>query len=169
MPYYRFTIRTPLSPELALARIATLLRPPPDWYTQWREGFTRRPPDAPPFLGHVQGNEFRLQRDIRYRNSFLPRLHGRVLPAAQGAEVCIELRLHPLTAVFMGIWLSIAAGFLLLALSGPDADGIRFVLGGLFGFGILLVGLGFYPEAFKARRLLEQALQAAHERRPGPR
>jgi len=51
------------------------------------------------------GATFHMRRDIRYRNSFLPRVHGHVMFDPVGTRVRVTMRLHPVAAGFVLFWL----------------------------------------------------------------
>ena len=119
------------------------------------------------FVGAAKGDRFRVRRDIRYRNSFLPIVLGRVTAVPAGVRVEVTMFLHPIVAVFMLVWFS-GVGFAAWALLRTP----RHAPIGFFGavailmFGLVLVGTGFFSEARKARRLLERALTTPQPRTP---
>jgi hypothetical protein len=47
---------------------------------------------GPPFIGSVQDHSFRIRRDIRYRNSFLPLVWGHIVPTPTGTRVIVTVR-----------------------------------------------------------------------------
>src|SRR6202023_2158435 len=98
MPFYRFHIVTPLPADVAVERIRALTRDPPRFLESLRMALARRGSDSPPFLGSVHGHAFRLRRDIRCRNSFLPMVWGDVQPGLSGTQVSVTMFLHPLVA-----------------------------------------------------------------------
>src|SRR5258708_1689690 len=106
MPFYRFHIDTPLPVEIAVERIRAMTRDTPGFLEAWRLAFRRRGSGGPPFLGRVDGRAFRLRRDIRYRNWFLPLVWGDVQPGPASTEVRVTMFLRPLVAAFMLFWLS---------------------------------------------------------------
>jgi hypothetical protein len=110
-------------------------------------------PARAPFLGVVQDESFKIRRDIRYRNSFLPILRGRLTAHGLGTRVSVTMALHPLVAIFMGVWLGMV-GFGIFRV--PSSHSLIPV--GMFLFGVALPLAGFIPEAVKAKRLLSDAL-----------
>jgi hypothetical protein len=160
MPFYRFQIQSRLTTETILVRIRALVRESPGFWQSVRESLGRRPDDSPPFIGRVEGNRFRMRRDIRYRNSFLPQVHGSVVPNPVGANVKVTMYLHPLVVGFMLFWLgTVGLGALVGFTNQRESMGPALIPAGMFLFGIGLVVGGFYPEAYKARRLLEQGIR----------
>jgi hypothetical protein len=163
MPLQRFEIHSPLSTQTVLQRLQSLVRDEPGFMQVWKEAFGGRPKNSPPFFGVVAGNEFLMRRDIRYRNSFLPRVHGTVLAEpGGGSKVRVTMHLHPLIAVVMALWLAITGlGTLIAVFSMQRGAEVSLVPSALLAFGVVLVAVGFYPEARKARRVLEQAIADA--------
>jgi hypothetical protein len=159
MPFYRFQIESPLPTQTVLLRIRTLVREKPGFWQSIKESFGGRPAGSPPFIGKVEGDAFLMSRDIRYRNSFLPQVRGSVVSTSRGSRVLITMYLHPLVAVFMLFWLGgIGAGALAAFNAQNGSIGPALIPAGMFLFGIVLTVGAFYPEAFKARRLLEQSI-----------
>jgi hypothetical protein len=103
-------------------------------------------------------DSFELQRAILYRNSFLPIIRGRIVPIEVGTRVNVTMYLHPVVALFMTFWLG-AVGYALRAASSTS----RLPLLLMFLFGVALTTGGFFPEAFKAKRLLSAALRSSGE------
>ncbi len=157
MPWYRFHIETHLSPQAALARVSTLVRERPGLVQSFKEAFGWRPDGAPPFFGSVEGTEFKCQRDIRYKNSFLPRIRGRVGRSPYGTRIDVTMSLHPIVAALMVIWLG-GVGISAVVFGQSDGAPIAMMPIPMFIFGVGLTLGAFYPEAIKARRLLEQHL-----------
>ena len=70
--------------------------------------------------------------------------------------------LRPAAAAFAVLWLGVAASALSSALDTRVLGDVPTLVPiGMFIFGFLLVLGGFYPEAIKARRLLEKGLGLA--------
>ena len=66
------------------------------------------------------------------------------------------MSLHPLVLVFMLFWLGIVGLGAAAALRRGEGGMGTLIPMGMFVFGVALTLGGFYPEAIKARRLLEQ-------------
>src|SRR5215469_5375353 len=101
MAFYRFQLRSDLSTQAVLDRIQTLTRERPGFGQSLKESFGWREGGSPPFIGGVEGNSFKLYRDIRYRNSFLPRIRGHVRAYRDGTNIDVTMHLHPVVLVFM--------------------------------------------------------------------
>ena len=166
MAFYSFQLQSDLSTQGALDIIQKLARERPGFGQSLKESFGWRPEDNPPFIGKVEGNEFSFYRDIRGRNSFLPRIRGRVLAYRNGSRIEVNMYLHPLVILFMLFWLGgvgSAAASMLWRGKGTEA----LVPLGMFVFGLLMILGGFYPEAIKARRILEERIQREERERMG--
>src|SRR5262245_58927278 len=161
MPIYRFQIHSHLTTQAVLERVKTLGREAPGFPQLLKESFGVRPDGAPPFIGKVEGSEFKCYRDIRYRNSFLPRITGRVDADVDGAKIDVVMYLHPFVLVFMLFWLGAVGVGAVAAFRQADVGAVSLVPDGMFVFGVVLTIGGFYPEAIKARRLLEQHIRQA--------
>jgi hypothetical protein len=149
MPIYVFYIDVPFERHVATERIQSVVREEPP-LRQW---FISAGPVAEPFIGRVRDESFKLRRDIRYRNSFLPLVRGRIVPTSTGTRVSVAMFVHPFVAVFMLFWLG-AVGYG----AATAAVSSRLTLWFMFAFGVLLVTGGFFPEAFAAKRILSEAL-----------
>jgi hypothetical protein len=139
-----------------------LTREAPSVWQSVKESFVRGRELGVPFIGSVEGSTFHLRRDIRYRNSFLPQVRGRVEAMVGGSRIFVTMHLHPVVGVFMLIWLGgVGFGALAVLASAHVGAGPTLIPFGMLVFGIALTLGGFYPEAFKARRILEQGVGIA--------
>jgi len=161
MPYYRCELVSPLPMQTVLLRFQTLVRDEPGFLQSLKESLRRRPAGSPPFIGKVHGNVLHVHRDIRYRNSFLPQVRAAVAPVPNGTIVHVTMHLHPVVAVFMLIWL-VAVGIGAIAAFAQEHTGVTSALipAWMLFFGVVLTAGGFYPEAYKARRLLGESVGA---------
>jgi hypothetical protein len=164
MPFYRCELAANLTAESALARIKAAVEPPPTFWQLLQRAVGRGPAAVPPFVGNVEGDRFRVRRVTWYRNDFRPIVTGRVMSVPTGVRVRVTMFLQPAVAVFMLVWFSafgLAAGVgAWTYLRTPrDAQPGSLAPLAMLIFGTLLVGGGFFPEALKARRVLEQVLE----------
>src|ERR1700690_4052606 len=104
MPLYWFHIDAIQPPYVLEDRLRSLVREEPSWRELFQRIWKRGEPPGPPFIGWVRDGSFKLHRDIRYRNSFLPVVHGRIVPADIGTRIQVTMSIHPLVAVFLAIW-----------------------------------------------------------------
>jgi hypothetical protein len=160
MPIYRFQLKSPLPIEAVTRRIQRVVREKPRFLQSIKESFGGRK-ISQPFIGVVTDDSFRIYRDISYRNSFLPQIKGALVTAPTGTDVSVTMSIHPLVALFMLFWLGGVGYGALAGFASQEARGaLSLVPTGMFIFGIGLTAFGFYPEARKARRLLEEAIAA---------
>jgi hypothetical protein len=149
MAVYRFHVDVDVPPQTVAERLRSIVREKPTFWESFRMAWRARELASPPFIGTVQDDSFRLRRDIRYRNSFLPLVWGRFISTPTGTRVSVTMFIHPLVALFMAFWLGMVGYGALKDRSTPPV-----VLWGMFIFGLALTAGGFFPEAIKARRLI---------------
>ncbi len=161
MAFYRFQIDAPVPAATVVDRLRTAVGPMSPFGRNRPAGFfATRPfgadpgekPD-PPFVGTVQNDSFRLQRNIAHRNSFLPLLYGRISPTPGGTRINVTMSMQPLVFVFMLCWLAMA-GYGALTTRSTD----RAILWAMFAFGLLLAVAGFFPEVDRAKTLLSTVI-----------
>lgn len=143
----------PSQPHVLNERLRSIVRDEPGMREYLRRSWTSRIRGGPLFLGHVGDNSFAIRRDISYRNSFLPRIKGRVIPTQTGARVSVIMYLHPFTALFMAFWLG-RVGYGALRDASASSAGLWVML----AFGVALTTGAFFPEALKAKRMLSATL-----------
>jgi hypothetical protein len=159
VPFYRFEIETPLSPQVAAQRIREMTSEPPAGMVTFGRPDRRA---RTPFLGRVDDRAFQIRRVIGYRNSFLPRIRGRIEPATVGSTVRITMAVHPVVILFLVVWLAIIGRFAYTETIAPLLAGQP---PGWFAAVMLLLMLtltvgSFWYEASQARKLLQDALRA---------
>jgi hypothetical protein len=155
LPWRRYEILTHMQPAEALAAIAratgprgSLLRP------VWKRTHDLE--------GAVESDGFAISRVIRYRNSFLPMIRGRLAPAPGGTLVTVSMRPMWFVVIFWIFWMSAAAvalAWVLLAKgNAPGRTGLIAIALGMFAAGYLACSIGFGLEARWARQMLEKLL-----------
>ncbi len=153
MPFCRFQIDVDAPPYVVAERLRSIVRDKPTFSESLGTMFRLDGPGGSPFIGSVEDESFKLRRNIRYRNSFLPMIRGHITPNVVGTRVCVTMFLHPLVALFMIFWLGMV-GF--GAVSTRSASSI--IPGGMFIFGVALTVGAFIPEAIKAKNLIFDAV-----------
>src|SRR5260370_20806151 len=136
MPLYRFHIDATVPPQAVAERVRCAVRD----RLKFREYFGQKNPDGPPFVGSVRDFSFRIRRDIRYRNSFLPLVWGHIVPTPMGARVVVTMFMHPFVLAFMLFWLGMVGWG---ALKSASSAGLR----AMFCFALPLSLPCFIPEA----------------------
>ena len=155
MPIYRFHLDVAVPCQIVAKRLRAVVGDEPPFWKSLFTGWRSKDAGSPPFIGTVYDDSFRVRRDIRYRNSFVPLVWGRFLSTPTGTRVNVIMFIHPLTALFMVFWLGTVGH---IALRGASDSPIVW---GMFAFGVGLTVWGFAPEAIKAKRLLSEAVQDA--------
>ena len=135
----------------------------PSWL-DFRTPWSPRDPSHP-FIGTVRDGSFKIRRDIRSRNSFLPIVRGRLSPTPTGTRVKVTMSISLFSALFVVLFFVVAAK--LMIAFNPGIVNPTPVVTDTFGFLIslgpvlLVVAMfvwGFFPEATKARELLTRAV-----------
>lgn len=156
LPYQQLVFASPLSKEEVIRRL-TLEVAKPRSGLQWFEKRTEK------FEGTVSEAGFQIHRIIRYRNSFLPVIHGRFSPLGPGVRIEVTMKLHLVVLAFSLIWLSLVGGLAVVAipqmLSTGRVEGGAAVLGVMLVFFYLMVTIGFGIEANKASKLLSRIFE----------
>lgn len=151
LPYQKFVLESPFSQEEARRRLAAEVAPLRSGW-QWIEKRTEK------FEGTVSAEDFEIHRIIRYRNSFLPVIEGRISPGMPGTRIEITLKLHIFALIFSLIWLvfvgPLAAETVqqILTTGSVEPGGVIPCL--MLIFFVLMMLIGFGIEAHKARKLL---------------
>ncbi len=152
-PYNRFRIETDKSKVQVLEILRNNTAPYPSFCIE---------PSTYPFRGKITENGFTIHRTIRYNNSFLPLIKGRVTED-NIAIVDVVMRLHAVISVFMFVWLGCvgAVCFLVLAnlIVGRQFEPLLMLPFLMFAFGYTLMTLPFQLEANKAVKLLTSLLE----------
>jgi hypothetical protein len=156
MPYYRCDLEVPLPPETVGQRLQEMIGRRPGFLDQLQDLWNRKA--GPVFYGSLSGGSFKISRNIRYNNSFLPQIRGRIEPTGGGSRVAMTMFVHPAVAVFMLIWSLGAAAGGAVAFQSLDGPYAIYIPLGILIVVIALPTAAFYPEAFKAKRLIAEAL-----------
>jgi predicted phage tail protein len=153
VPFYRFRIDVDRPPPVVAERLRSIGRNKPTFRESLRNMWPSGDLATTPFIGSVDVESFKIRRDIRYRNSFLPMIWGRIMPNGFGTQVSGIMFLHPLVALFMIFWLGMAR---FGAVSAASMSSM--VPSGVFLFGVTLMVGAFFPEAMKAKTLISDAV-----------
>ena len=163
LPYRRIELRSPLSALEVVQALSGAVEP-----RRWlRFGW-----GTLPFEGTVTHSGFSIQRIIRYRNAFLPRIRGSVASEPSVSRISITLRLHGAVMVFLVLWLGVllASAVALVrsaAAASPRWESALFLPGLLF-LGWLLVFGSFSYESRKAVRLIKSLVRGRDVAIDGP-
>ena len=163
--YSRLFIQTRLTPGQVNEVLQKLVRPRQSFFHELHNPGQWFPDSGPQFIGWVENNRFKFHRVITGRNSFLPIISGKVIPAEGGAVLQVRLRLALPVAIFMTFWMTMtiyaAIETLPRAVQGSNVMGAVLALG-MPLFGVALTVFGFFPEKRRAVRLLTEAFGSNH-------
>jgi hypothetical protein len=114
LPYEHFTTHVSLSPQEVQKRLAEKVGSESYW-----TGYSR---EQKPYTGQIAGDDFKISKNIRYRDSLLPVIFGEIRDDSLGSA--IEIRMRPALVVLMvlacGIVVPAALGLFLLVSSLTD-------------------------------------------------
>ena len=117
-----------------------------------------------PYEGSITGAEFNVNRIIKYKNSFLPRISGMIDHDISGSLIHVKMRLSVFMIVFLCIWfggVGIGCFFSLsVLLTRSNFEPILLIPIGLFVFVYMIVILGFKYESTKSKQFLTQLFEA---------
>lgn len=163
LPYEHFTIRTSLSEAEVHRRLADSIEP--YQMLRWFWGNHR------PYQGSISADEFQVTRIIGYRNSFLPRISGRIGSDLGQTTIDIKMMLHPLVIAFLAFWmLFVGLGFLAAVVStmnsllnpahASDASPAAILATGFMLVFAAAMTVGFFKlEALKSKRFFRELLE----------
>ena len=155
LPYLEHTIRTTKSPQEIHDSMQSVT-------SSKREWVSRTPGE---FIGKIEQYDFKIMRNINYRNSFLPVIKGAIKKGEGAYVVALKMQLHPLTYIFLIFWFGLAGfsfliGVLYLITSKPTDVTIFLWTGGFIAWGQILSRWGFFFQAKKDIKKLEELLSA---------
>lgn len=159
LPFDNFTITTNLNPEQVSEKLSNVIEPPKRFRSS---GIWSKPPSKP-YEGRISGYNFRINKIINYRNSFLPIIEGRICPDIIGCQIKIKMQLHITVIIFLAFWLGnlffVALSFIIAMIADTR---IHPVMGlaplGMCIFVYFLCMSGFNWEAKKAKKFFYELL-----------
>ncbi len=111
------------------------------------------------FNGKILENSFKIQRNISYRNSFLPVIIGNIEEKDSGAKVSIKMRMNLFIKGFMTFWFTFVILFCLIVPFLHFDMPFCFFPYIMLIFGIVLAVLPNRIETRKAKEKLEDLLR----------
>lgn len=157
LPYLEHTISTTKSPQ----EIHDILQS----VTSFQSGVVLSTPGE--FIGKINQYDFKIMRNINYRNSFLPVIKGAIKKGEGAYVVALEMQLHLLTYILLIGWfvlsgvsflIAIMIGILSLITFKP-IDVMMFLwTGGFIAWGQIMSRWGFFFQAKKDIERLEELL-----------
>ncbi|MGL5062241.1 MAG: hypothetical protein ACRC62_19875 [Microcoleus sp.] len=149
LPFETLKIATDLTFSEVWQKLDEIIEPPKTWREVLQFQKSRKP-----YQGIMSGNTFKIRRNIKYRNSFLPEITGEIYPQESGCYVKIKMLPHLSVIIFMIFWLwtpgSIGVLALLAWLVDRSVGPIFLPLFGMCILGWALCLFGFKIEAQKS-------------------
>jgi hypothetical protein len=164
LPFENYMLTTKLSVDEVLKRIADNIQQKQGFsFSTFSRNYTK------PYTGQIIGTTFTMNRNINYRNSFLPVITAQITPFPGQTQVNIKMLPTTFTLIFISFWLGVVG----LACIGTLFMGLLqfgqilrngfspiFLLPfGMFVFGYLLVYVGFKVESKKSKIFLANLLE----------
>lgn len=161
LPFDNFTITTNLNAEQSIQKLLDVVELPKNLrsYEIWEKSPSK------PYEGKMYGYNFKINKIIKYRNSFLPIIEGRICPDVIGCQIIIQMKLHIAVIIFMLFWMGnlllVALSFIVAMLADnkiPPFLGLAPLGMGLFAYFLCMMSFNF--EARKSKQFLEKLFQS---------
>jgi hypothetical protein len=111
-----------------------------------------------PFRGEVFENTFKIFRNIRYKNSFLPIIKGKVSDNYPGTVIEINMRMVIFVYIFMAVWITGVSAALIFTLREAFVASIIPLAMLVFAYLVMIVAYRY--EAGKAKKFLNEIFKA---------
>ena len=161
LPFEKLTYHTWLTPEEVIERLEKVVRSTGVLYG--KTGLLSSD-SAKTYTGSINPDSFLISRIISNKNSYLPRISGKVKKDATGSEIKVKMRMSWSTLVFTIFWLCFVAFFLISSLGNATeiklsnlAILIPFIM---LVFGYVMMILGFKSESIKSKKFLAELFEA---------
>jgi len=143
IPYDEYQTESPLSSQTIRTKLLYAVDTTAKWYQHSSNKAYR---------GQVTDDEFRIYRNIKGRNTYLPVIKGNFEQKAEGTKVVIVFSLHPIVLISL-LLLTVGAEVLAIYIE----KGINFaVLFAFVAFHCLMYIIGYLPEKRKAEAFFEE-------------
>ncbi len=147
IPYEKVIIQSKLEPSEIVARLKAVTSHFL-WY-KW-------PPKDKDFVGTIFPDRFRIHRNIRNRNTYLPLLVGKIHVNNEGSEIVVTMSLHPIAIlVLLGLFSYL---FYVNFVPSGDPGAIFVYCSGALIFHLVMYLMGFSPEVSRAKERLQEIL-----------
>jgi hypothetical protein len=117
------------------------------------------------FRGEIDGTSFKIWRNIHYRNSFLPVLHGSFEQRPDGTRISVRMGLHLFVIAFLAVWAGAAISFALPFTAVAFWAEIG-QAGVMVGAAFLMTYAGFWFEAGKSKKVFLEIYQETKDNTP---
>jgi hypothetical protein len=147
IPYEKVIIQSKLEPPEIVDRLKAVTSRFL-WY-KW-------PPKDKDFVGTISLDGFRIHRNIRNRNTYLPLLVGKIYVHNEGSEIVVTMSLHPIAILLLlGLFSYFFYG---LFIPDGEAGAILLFCSVAFVFHLVMYLMGFCPEVSRAKERLQEIL-----------
>lgn len=162
IPFENYTLASTLSMEEVKKRLSESIEPKKTSNFSFFPSYSLKP-----YSGQITGDNFEMVRIIRYKNSFLPFITGKISSNFGQTLIKIKMRPNIFVLIFIGYWLwffgPMCFGFILRILPFKNNAPTHFSYDMLIPFGMilfvwLLALLGFKSESRKSKEFLEVLL-----------
>lgn len=159
LPTENITYKTRLKEDEIIRRLSDCVEPEKTFrFDIFSSGSTKK------YEGQINGHTFKINRIISYRNSFLPRIEGKIERDLDGLIIKVKMRLHIFVIVFLCIWCSgVGLGCIALlrqALNSSEFNPATLIPFGMLIFVYLLTMGGFKFESNKSKKDLQRIFEA---------
>jgi hypothetical protein len=156
LPFENYRFISKLSKDEILLRLNDLIEPETFFRFDYRD-------TSKYYKGKLVGNKFYIMRIIDYRNSFQPKIIGKIQEGPDGIVIYIKMRLQYFVMVFMLLWCCFPLVAFMAYLISSIND-IGNILAALMAFGMLLIAYkmtmkGFKLESNKSKATLFRILE----------
>ena len=111
------------------------------------------------FNGKILEDSFKIQRNINYRNSFLPVLIGEIKKTDSSTKITIKTRMNLFVIIFLCIWFGgVSFGCLITPFADFEIQ-FKFIPYLMLFAGLLITILPYKYETKKAKEKLEELLK----------
>lgn len=128
-----------------------------------KEEILKRLHESLDYEGSTDVDTFKISKIIHYRNSFLPKIKGRISSNYNTTTIEVTMQLHKYVSVFMVIWLSIALFSLvtsLISITLSELELFDMIPLGMVIFGVLFMYIPFNIECRKSKKDLQRMFEA---------
>ncbi|WP_114821193.1 hypothetical protein [Chryseobacterium sp. KLBC 52] len=155
LPFERITYKTNLSEKEVLTRLSGFVEP---------KKFGLGKNYIKEYEGTVNNNSFEISRVIKYRNSFLPQINGKIQNENNGTQIQVTMSLHAFVFFFLIVWCSFALiffiGVSIKTIKEKEISIDLFLPMGMLLFVYALTMVGFKSESKQAKEYLRRSFDA---------
>lgn len=105
-----------------------------------------------PYRGEILGNGFKIVRNIRYNNSFIPIITGKITDNYRSTTIEIRMRMRVIVYIFMPIWLGALIAAMMFSQGNDSFPSIIPAAMVLMGYIVIIAAYKY--EARKAKKFL---------------